>query len=232
VDEEGRRTFTSALPPAMAAELVGGEGIEEPVAQVTLAIDGTGRPVHVDVAAAAGATRFALRVDISALGEPVDITPPGGVEVGVTPRYTTEEVTAAGVAAPVQLHELPPGWALANVELSPEGVQRRCGELSLTYWAIAELNASVTLTVADAGCPRPRALFDTRPPVPGAPRLAGPWRIVGSADNYSGQAAMAVSDGVTQVEAISVRPLAEVRAMLESLGPYDRLDQPSLTLGP
>jgi hypothetical protein len=232
VDRQGRRTFTSALPPGMAAELVAGERNADAVAQVTLAIDSTGEPVRVEVAAAAGASRFALRVDIDGLGEPVDIAPPGGVEVGITPLYTTEQVIAGGVAAPVQLRELPTGWALAHTELTPPNEQRPCGELTLVYWDIGSLDEGVTLTIADAGCPRPQALFDTRPPAPGAERLTGPWRIVGATDNHTGLSAVSVSDGVTQVDAISPRPLADVRAMLESLGPYDRLDQPSLVLAP
>jgi hypothetical protein len=48
----------------------------------------------------------------------------------------------------------------------------------------------------------------------------------------SGTGAMSVTDGRVQVDADGTLPLADVQRLLATLRPYDRLDQPSLTLDP
>jgi hypothetical protein len=230
VDDEGRRTYTGLLPPEDARWLMADAG--DATAALTLTVDGTGEPVRVEVAAAAGAKRFALRIDIVDLGAPVDIAPPDGRELGITPAQSTEDLVAAGVHAPVQLHELPPGWILSDASLSTPAPDVPCGELSLGYMDVGGRERFVGLIVADAGCPRPQAPF--APPLPAESEggsVGDGWTVLGSYEDPSGST-ISVADGVTQVDVFSTLPLAEVRAILASLGPYDRLDQPSLTAGP
>jgi hypothetical protein len=232
VDDEGRRTYTGLFPPEDARWLMGDAA--DATAALTLTVDGTGEPVRVVVAAAAGASRFALRIDIVDLGAPVDIAPPGGRELGITPAFATDELLAAGVHAPVQLHELPSGWILSDASLSAPTPDVPCGELSLGYVDVASQDRVVWLTVADVDCVRPPGPFAAPlvPPEPeGGDMVGDGWTVLGSHEDSDGSA-MSVGDGVTQVGAFSTLPLAELRAILASLGPYDRLDQPSLTAGP
>jgi hypothetical protein len=236
VDEAGRRTFTGLLPDEIAKGLMGGAA--DATAAVTLTVDGAGLPVHVDVAAAGEMDRFALRVEIVGVGEPVDIAPPGGVEVGITPAYTAEEIVAAGVPGPVQLGELPPGWALAAAELRPPDGRRSCSELLLGYHSVADADGWLSLTVADARCDRPLAPFSADAPATGAPAgsvgrgLANGWTMLGAVRVISGTGTVSVTDGSVQVDADGTLPLADVQRLLATLRPYDRLDQPSLTLDP
>jgi hypothetical protein len=235
VNEDGRRTFTGLLPDEIARNLMG--GASGATAAVTLTVDGAGLPVHVDVAAAGGSDRFALRVDIVGVGEPVDIAPPGGVEVGITPDYTTDELVAAGVPRPVQLGQLPPGWVLGAAELRPPGGQRSCSELMLGYYDVADADDWLALTVADARCDRPMAPFPADAPAPPPASHTGEalpngWTVLGGYEGISGDSTVSVTNGRVQVDVAGTLPRVAVEGLLTTLRPYDRLDQPSLTLGP
>ncbi len=74
-DGQGRRIFQATVPAAALGVV---ERERAPVgATVLLTLDGAGDPVRVELTSAPGGPTFHLVFDVTGLGEPVAITPPG-----------------------------------------------------------------------------------------------------------------------------------------------------------
>ena len=191
---------------------------------IDVTVDEAGAPRHVTVRFPADEPVLVMDLDISGFGSPMDIAPPDGVELGATPTFGAEELAAQGFAEPLQLTELPPGWALADAEVTGLTMDGSCSMLVLTYDNVVDPEASLGLEVSNEGCAVHEALQVGQ-------RLGGRWRgdLMTYADDFGGF--VAATDGTSRIGLASTLGPDDLVPFVLSLGPFDPLAQPSLTVG-
>ncbi len=220
VDDAGLRTYSGSLTEDEAGGLIG-DAAPGAAGGLIVTVDAAGAPVRVELSVTARGRGLELALDLDGLGGRVDIAPPGGRELGATPAYSADDLVAAGLRAPVQLGALPPQWILAGATLDQEFVDASCPVLTLSYGEVGSVDRYVLLDVTSVGCGRIGSAEVGEP-------FGDGWTIDRAYENVTGSV-FTVSNGVTRVEASSSLRLADLRALLASLGPYDQHGQPSLT---
>jgi hypothetical protein len=219
---DGRRTFVATLPAGRLGDVGAGEPRTD--AEVVLTVDAEGDPLRIEVALpgeAATGSAWRVSLDISAIGDPVAIDVPDGQLPSVTEGPTPAEVRAAGIAAPVELGQMPEGWALMEIGLVRSGQGRDCPRLELAYGDI------------DAPAGRPRWLdLHVLPPgclplPPAADATLRAGAFVGAGHLAAGGRGGSLSDGRTDLDYTSSLPTADVLRLLATLEPYDPATRPT-----
>jgi hypothetical protein len=219
-ERSGRSTFAATLPADRFGTVQ--EGAPAVDGTVELTVDADGVPLRIEVETADDETgddpAWRLAVDIGGLGDPVVIDLPNGELAAVTEGPSPADVRAAGIAAPVELAQLPDEWMLAVIMLRDDpGAD--CASLELSYGAIGPTLAGfLTLQVMPPQCATPAG--------PDRPLHAGAFS--GEARLFSeGGGGGALTDGRTAIEYISDLPTEEVLRLLETLEPYDPTTRPT-----
>jgi hypothetical protein len=220
-DAAGRSVLRATVPPDDRDERYG-DSLDGADVEVTL--DEAGDIAHVVLTSAEPKPRLALRIDIVRLGDPDVISPD---DVGAPARRTVavDGLLAAGVA-PLELGELPPGWALTDASLStPRPVMRAapgesaaCTWLGLEYRNLrAVADGSLHLGTVSQACLDSHGGIGTG--THGRPLRIGPFE--GTVDEQGGRSIGDVSDGVSRVSFTSDLPVDELTRLLASLRPFD-----------
>jgi hypothetical protein len=174
------------------------------------------------------APAFRIDVEIRDLGLDIDIGPPGERELGITPPFSSSDVAAAGLAAPLQFTQLPEGVVLAQVDLEVRGSNPGCPVLSFAYHhAVTGVDDRLVLDVENEAC-----AFEYGPLISDPQPLGTGWWGIARVDGPSG-ALVEASNGTSYVHArarsLSVEELVE---LVTTLGPYDPASQPYLVAPP
>jgi hypothetical protein len=217
----GRRTLRAIVPEdERRGELLGG-------AHISLVLDDAGDITHLTLTSAPG-DGPALEVDlqIEGLGRTGLVTPD---DIGDPARRTVplDVLDAAGVH-PVELDQLPPGWALTGARegrIDPAlmcafgGCSRpreNCPTLSLDYRDLTKVwSGRMSLSVMSQGC-----LADQG----GSPPWREPFRVgaySGRAETTGGLTMGTLSDGVTAVGFSTDLSTTDAAVVLASLRPFD-----------
>jgi hypothetical protein len=220
-DAAGRRVLRATVPPDDRDERYG-DTLDGADVEVTL--DEAGDIAHVVLTSAAPKPRLALRIDIVRLGDP-DVISPDDVGAPVRSTVAVDGLLAAG-AAPLELGELPPGWALTDASVStPRPVMRAApGESAACTWLGLEYrnlravsDGSLHLGTVSQDCLDSHGGIGTG--THGRPLRIGPFE--GTVDEQGGRSIGDVSDGVTRVSFTSDLPVDELTRLLASLRPFD-----------
>jgi hypothetical protein len=220
-DAAGRGVLRATVPPDDRDERYG-DALDGAGVRVTL--DKAGEIVRIVLTSAEGHPRLALRLDIVRLADPGLISPD---DVGAPARSTvvTDGLVAAGVE-PLELGELPPGWALTDARVStglPAGEPMSaasvgCTSLSLDYRDLRAVSAgSLHLTTMSEACVAAAGRVGTG--TRGRSLRIGPY--AGTVDEQWDRSFGDVSDGTTRVSFSSDLPADELAALVTSLRPFD-----------
>ena len=219
-DAAGRRVLRATVPAHHRDDRYG-DALDG--ADVRITLDVSGEIAHVELTSAEGRPRLVLGMDVVRLGDQGVISPD---DVGAPARSTvrTDGLVAAGIE-PLELGELPSGWALINARLLtglPAGgpmpaVTVRCWGLTLDYrdlWAVSE--GSLHLTTMSEAC----VTAEGRGTGAGGRALRiGP--LAGTIGEQGHRSFGDLSDGTTRVAFSSDLPIDELAALLASLRPFD-----------
>ena len=218
-DAAGRPVLRATVPPDDRDERYG-DALDG--ADVSVTLDEAGDIARIVLTSAEKDPRLVLRLDVLRLGDPAVIAPG---DVGIPARSTVdvEDLVAAGVE-PLELRDLPAGWALTGARISAGGSvtwptpmqSAGCTRLSLDYRDLrAVTHGSLHLTTASQAC---MAATD-RVGTGGRSLRIGPFE--GTVFESFGTTAGDVSDGTTRVSFSSDLPSDEVAPLLASLRPFD-----------
>jgi len=191
--------------------------------RIVVTLDADGVLTNVKVGRSGDA--FLVDWSISGIGDRTDIPTPGEELVDAAVEVGDDDLTAAGIGAPVQLTEVPAGWVLADAWIEPDAPRGGCSTLNLDYRPIdvpEEAGYTLEVDVVAAVC--------------GPTEPLGPPFAVG---DLSGEAQDAddpgwpgftigrVTDGTTTVKFTSTLGLDDVAVLLGSLAPFDPALQPT-----
>lgn len=219
-DATGRRTLHAAGPrntPGLGqGDLVAG-------AEVSLVVDEGGDVDHIVMTSVpVDDPQLVVRLGIERLGEPGLITPAeiGGPARGAVP---VDVLDAAGVE-PLELGQVPAGWALTDAQATRDGTMglpEECPWLRLDYRDLAAVaDGWLSLGVTSRSC---RAQMG-RGIAWGEPFRAGSFS--GRAAEGRSSTTGTVSDGVTTVSFNADLSVDDTAAMLASLAPFDAQTKP------
>jgi hypothetical protein len=226
-DAAGRRVLRATVPPDDRDERYG-DALDG--ADVGITLGESGEIAHIELTAAEGSPQLALRLDIVRLGDPGVISPE---DVGAPARSTvvTDGLVAAGIE-PLELGELPPGWALTHARLLtglPAGgpmpaVTVGCTGLGLDYRDLRAVSGgSLHVTTASESCVAAAGRVGTA--AGGRSLRIGP--LAGTIDERWGRSFGDLSDGTTRVAFSSDLPIDELTSLLGSLRPFDPAGRPA-----
>jgi hypothetical protein len=226
-DAAGRRVLRATVPPDDRDERYG-DALDG--ADVRITLDEAGEIAQIALTAAEGRPRLVLRLDIVRLGDPGVISPD---DVGAPARSTvvTDGLVAAGIE-PLELGELPPGWALTHARLVTglraggpmRAVTGGCRGLSLDYRDLRAVSeGSLHVTTMSDSCVAAAGPVGTA--TSGRTLRIGP--LAGTIDEQWGRSFGDLSDGTTRVAFSSDLPIDELASLLASLRPFDPAGRPA-----
>jgi hypothetical protein len=226
-DAAGRRVLRATVPPDDRDERYG-DALDG--ADVRITLDEAGEIARIVLSSAEGQPRLVLRLDIVRLGDPGVISPD---DVGTPARSTvvTEALVDAGIE-PMELGQLPPGWALIDARVStalPAGgpmpaVSVGCTGLTLDYRDLRAVSAgSLHVAAMSEACVAAAGRVGTG--TGGRPLRLGPF--AGTVDEQWGRSFGDLSDGTTRVAFSSDLPAGELATLLASLRPFDPAGGPA-----
>jgi hypothetical protein len=220
-DAAGRRVLRATVPADDRDERYG-DALDG--ADVRITLDESGEIGQVELRSAEGRPRLVLRLDIVRLGDSGLISPD---DVGTPARSTvrTYGLVAAGIE-PLELGELPPGWALIDARLLtglPAGgpmpaVTVRCTGITLDYRDLRAVSqGSLHLTTMSEACVTAEGRVGTDPG--GRALRIGP--LAGTIDEQWGRSFGHLSDGTIRIAFSSDLPIDELAPLLASLRPFE-----------
>jgi hypothetical protein len=226
-DAAGRRVLRATVPADDRDDRYG-DALDG--ADVRITLDESGEIGHVELTSADGRPRLVLRLDIVRPGDSGVISPD---DVGAPARSTvrTDGLVAAGIE-PLELGELPAGWALTHARLLtglPAGgpmpaVTVRCRGLTLDYRDLRAVSrGSLHLTTMSEACVMADGRVGTGPG--GRTLRIGP--LTGTIDEEWGRSFGDLSDGTTRLAFSSDLPIDELARLLASLRSFDPAGRPA-----
>jgi hypothetical protein len=224
---DGRRTFAATLP----ADRLGDTGTGPPRVdgEMVLVVDLDRNPLHIEVTVpgeAATGSAWRVSLDLGGIGDTVAIDVPNGELPSVTVGPSLADVQAAGIAAPVELAQLPEGWILTAIALDTDEGRADCARLRLDYNNVESGGRTpdwLALSVLPPMCA-------VRVATEGTPLEAGAF--IGWPATFPGGEGAVLSDGRTTVEYVSSLPSADALRLFETVEPYDPATRPSVLTAP
>jgi hypothetical protein len=240
-DDEGNRTLLATVPEDGESRELG----DLAGAEVELALDESGDISDITLTSTAGDRRLLLELAIERLGEPglIAASDVGGpVRSGVP----VADIAAAGVR-PLELSQLPSGWALTSAREVMAGPVDMCGTgtgvaacdipegclvFQLSYNDLTQvLGGRMGFSVLTDDC-------SGWPDVGADPTSGIPWGQPFQAGSFSGwvlenpaETSGTMSDGDTTIHFSTDLSVADAEAVLATLGPFDAATEPAVLPG-
>jgi hypothetical protein len=225
-DAAGRPVLRATVPPDDRDERYG-DALDG--ADVSVTLDESGGIARVVLTSAETDPRLVLRLDIVRLGDP-GVIAPGDVGTPARSTVSVADLVAAGVE-PLELGDLPPGWALTEARVSTglsvmratptqsaiPGQSAGCPGLSLGYRDLRAVSEGWLGITTSQACTAVAGHVGTDNG--GRSLRIGPFE--GAVFESFGTTAGDMSDGTTRVSFTSDLPVDELVTLLESLRPFD-----------
>lgn len=219
-DRNGRRVVHAGVPVSLIGDLGGGEfEVIDASIEMTLDDDDLPRKIVLDVA-----TRDIViegSYDLRGVGDEITIDPPGRDQLDPTPWFNEEDIAAFDGPPPLGLSGVPEGWELAGASVSLDQGEG-CESATIDYADISDpMGNFLWLNVMNVDC---------APPSVGEPfDVAGFEGTVTDLDDGTRVAILTSAD--TAVVVVTDLLAADLRAVLQTLGPLDLEAEPTPLAG-